>query len=311
MARTEGDTWDIVSSVGATALGVAAMRAIEARRPRPLACDEYAQYFVAATKEAAPVFSEFVENPDIASEPDIELFSSAMGARTRYFDEFFLDASTAGIQQAVILASGLDVRGYRLPWPDGTVVHELDQPKVLEFKKQVLDQHGVRANAAVVALPVDLRSDWPEALKAKGFDASCPTAWSAEGLLAYLPGAAQDLLFERIADLSAPGSRLATEDLPPERRDARLAAQTALHDGALRRMISSIVDKDAGEDMSSLWFTDERADPLTWLTGHGWTVSAVTTRELLVRHNRSIPAEPHEISDGLIDSRYLTAIKPA
>ncbi|AMT73141.1 class I SAM-dependent methyltransferase [Mycobacteroides immunogenum] len=307
MTRTDGDTWDIVTSVGATALIVSAMRAIEARKPDPLARDDYAQHFVAATKTEAPIFSEVLEDPAAAQEPDIQLFSSYLGARTKYFDEFFLAAGDAGVRQAVILASGLDVRGYRLPWADGTTVYELDLPKVLEFKKRVLDEHGAQTTATVHDLHIDLRDDWPVALKAAGFDATRPTAWLAEGLLPFLPGAAQDLLFQRIAELSAPGSRVAVEDFgAPGNQADRMSNAMENEEGALQRIFKSIVEDDAAP--SSLWFGDEREDPALWLTSHGWTVEATTAGELLQRYNRAPLAGEHELTDAIGQSRYFTAV---
>ncbi|WP_078294089.1 class I SAM-dependent methyltransferase [Mycobacterium sp. D16R24] len=307
MARTEGDTWDIVTSVGATALIVSAMRAVEARKAEPLARDDYAQHFVAATKVEAPIFSELLEDPAVAQEPDVQLFSSYLGARTKYFDDFFVAAGDAGARQAVILAAGLDVRGYRLPWAPGTTVYELDLPKVLEFKKRVLDEHGARATATVHGLHVDLRDDWPAALSAAGFDPTQPTAWLAEGLLPFLPGAAQDLLFQRIVDLSAPGSRVAVEDFgAPGTQADRMSNAMEKEDGALQRIFKSIVEEDAPP--SSLWFGDEREDPAQWLTGRGWTVEATTAGELLKRYNRAPLAGEHELTDAMGQSRYFSAV---
>ena len=127
-----------------------------------------------------------------------------MAVRTRFFDDFFIDAGKAGIRQAVILASGLDSRAYRLPWSEGTVVYEIDQPEVIEFKTSTLAGLGAAPTAELRTVAIDLRDDWPAALRAKGFDASQPTAWSAEGLLPYLPADAQDRLFDNITALSAP-----------------------------------------------------------------------------------------------------------
>src|SRR6202000_933978 len=134
--------------------------------------------------------------------------------RTKFFDEFFLDATNAGIRQAVILASGLDARAYRLPWPDGTMVYEIDQPQVIEFKSRALAELGAAPHSARKAVAVDLRDDWPSALLQAGFDPDQPSAWSAEGLLGYLPPEAQDRLLDTITALSAPGSRIATESKP-------------------------------------------------------------------------------------------------
>ncbi len=306
MPRHAGDTWDIVTSVGATALAVATMRAIEARKPAPLARDDYAQHFVAATAAQAPAFSELLNDPAAAEEPDVEMFSRGMGARTRYFDEFFAAATAAGIRQAVLLASGLDVRGYRLTWPAHTTVYELDLPKVLEFKAEVLEQHGIQATATVRAIPVDLRDDWPIALTRAGFQPSEPTAWLAEGLLPFLPGAAQDLLFERITKLSAPGSRFAVEDFAErgDRTHERTLDQKE-QPGPVRRMFASFLED--GAVPTSLWFDDERADPVKWMSDPGWTVKTTTARDLLSRYGWSPAVGVHPMNDAFGDTRYFTA----
>ena len=124
--------------------------------------------------------------------------SEQIAVRTRYFDDFFAEATAAGIRQAVILASGLDTRAYRLDWPDGTVVYEIDQPQVIEFKTRTLADLGAAPSADRRTVGIDLRDDWPAALRAAGFDPTQPTAWIAEGLLVYLPPEAQDRLFDNI-----------------------------------------------------------------------------------------------------------------
>jgi methyltransferase (TIGR00027 family) len=136
---------------------------------------------------------------------------SYMGSRTKFFDDFFLATAAAGIRQAVILAAGLDARAWRLAWPKGSVVYEIDQPQVLAFKLETLASHDVTPIATHVSVGIDLRQDWPKALADAGFDPSAPTAWSAEGLLPYLTAEAQDLLFDRIQSLSGRGSRIAVE----------------------------------------------------------------------------------------------------
>ena len=141
--------------------------------------------------------------------------------RTHFFDAYFAAAAEAGIRQIVILASGLDSRAYRLEWPSGTVVFEIDQPKVLEYKAATLAAHGAQPSATRHEVAIDLRFDWPAALKAAGFDPAKPTAWLAEGLLMYLPSDAQDRLFEQVTALSAPGSRIAAETAASHAEDRR------------------------------------------------------------------------------------------
>src|SRR6478609_6672834 len=219
MTRTDNDTWDLATSVGATATMVAAARAIATNAPEPLIDDPFAEPLVRAV--GVDFLTRWAAGEIRSEDIDVEgmgwglsQMPAAMAARTRYFDRFFADAAAAGIRQAVILASGLDARAYRLDWPDGTVVYEIDQPQVIDFKTRTLADLGAAPSADRRAVSIDLRDDWPAALCSNGFDATQPTAWSAEGLLIYLPPEAQDRLFDAIAKLSAPGSRLATEYHP-------------------------------------------------------------------------------------------------
>ncbi len=216
MKRTDADSWDLASSVGATATMVAAARALASREDDAIIDDPFAEPLVRAV--GIDFFISLVDGSiDLAAvdaDGTARLMTDVMAVRTRFFDDFFLDATEAGVRQAVILASGLDSRAYRLPWPAGTVVFEIDQPKVIEFKSQTLADLGASPTADRRTVSVDLRDDWPAALRAAGFDDTAPTAWSAEGLLVYLPPEAQDRLFDNITELSAPGSRLATEYHP-------------------------------------------------------------------------------------------------
>ncbi|OOK76286.1 putative S-adenosyl-L-methionine-dependent methyltransferase ML2640 [Mycobacterium kansasii] len=193
MPRTDNDSWDITESVGATALGVAAARAAETESENPLVKDPFARVFVDAAGEG--IWSVFADPRLLAQAADIEpevrsrvrAMIDFMATRTAFFDEFFLGAADAGVRQVVILAAGLDARAWRLPWPDGTVVYELDQPKVLDFKTATLRRHGARPTSRLVTVPIDLRQDWPKALQETGFDTSKPSAWSAEACCATFP----------------------------------------------------------------------------------------------------------------------------
>lgn len=293
--RTDGDTWDIVSSVGITALGVATFRATETAQPDALIRDDCARLFVEAAGE--PRSLRALDSPDAEFLPVARI----MGLRTKFFDEFFLSAAASGVRQAVILAAGLDARGYRLDWPVGASVFEIDQPKVLDFKLRVLADNEVVPRAVLRTVPVDLRDDWPAALCEAGFDADRPTAWSAEGLLPYLPGAAQDAMFERIDTLSAPGSRLAVEGFSGGRPDiARISK------AATREMATS----PFGDiDVTELFYDDERTDPIQWLTDRGWQVDSADVTALSARYGRPVPELPAEMADMHDVAAYLTAIK--
>lgn len=137
--RTEGDSWDITTSVGSTALFVATARALEAQKSDPLVVDPYAEAFCRAVGGSwADVLDGKLPDHKLKSTDFGEHFVNFQGARTKYFDEYFRRAAAAGARQVVILAAGLDSRAYRLPWPDGTTVFELDRPQVLDFKREVL-----------------------------------------------------------------------------------------------------------------------------------------------------------------------------
>ncbi|WIM87245.1 SAM-dependent methyltransferase [Candidatus Mycobacterium wuenschmannii] len=270
MARTDNDSWDITESVGATALGVAMARAAESDCGCPLFIDRYAQLFVDAA------VARGWDPSDVGRH--LPLVQNYAAARTKWFDEYFIAAGANGIDQAVILAAGLDARAWRLPWVSGTVVYEIDQPQVLAFKAETLGAHKAHPACGYRAVPIDLRADWPTALQEAGFDPSTPTAWSAEGLLPYLPPVAQDLLFERILKLSAPGSRIAAEALSPNAFDADYLerGRQALGDG--------------GQDLTDLLFKDDRADIRQWLTDRDWAVTEVAALDLMRRFDR-MPAE--------------------
>ena len=145
----------------------------------------------------------------------------AMAVRTRFFDRFFRDATQAGIRQAVILASGLDARAYRLAWPADMTVFEIDQPEVIEFKAVTLAGLGAAPKTDLRTVAIDLRQDWPTALREAGLDTSRPTAWIAEGLFGYLPPEAQDGLLDNITALSARGQPLACEATPDRPQSTR------------------------------------------------------------------------------------------
>lgn len=260
-ARTDGDTWTITTGVGFTALLVAAARAVESDRDDALARDPHARAFIEAAGDPRTI--AMLEAADRADTPLSA--SRHLGLRTRFFDDVVADALSAGVRQLVILASGLDTRGYRLDLPADTVVYELDLPDVLAFKSDTLAAHGVAPAARLRAVPVDLREDWPAALTGAGFDPGAPSAWLAEGLLPYLPSDAQSLLFERIVALAAPGSRVAVEGRAGELDlDGFRAVQKkyATEDNPIRDF-----------DVTSLFVADAaRRDPAEYLASEGWTV---------------------------------------
>jgi methyltransferase (TIGR00027 family) len=299
MARTDADSWDLASSVGATATMVAAARAIASAEPEPLINDPYAAALVRAV--GVDFFTKLVDGDLVLDGEDssaAELMTSVMAVRTKFFDDFFTDAGAAGIRQAVILASGLDSRAYRLPWPDQTVVYEIDQPDVIGAKTAAMEQIGATPTAQRRAVAVDLRDDWPAALRAAGFDPGLPTAWSAEGLLVYLPPEAQDRLFDNITALSAPGSRLATEYHPDIAAAVRNRSQA---------MAERWREHGFDVDLSELWYVGDRNSVVDYLTAGGWSVTARRRPEVFAEYGRTFPesedAEPQRNSLAVVATR--------
>jgi len=282
MTRSDDDTWDLASSVGATATMVASARAMASKADRPLINDPYAEPLVRAvgldlfTKLAAGELSPAdLEDDNDGASAGVQRMTDNMAVRTKFFDEFFLDATRAGIKQAVILASGLDARAYRLPWPDGTTVYEIDQPQVIEFKSRTLAELGAQPIAHRRAVAVDLRDDWPTALQAAGFDPAQPSAWSAEGLLGYLPPDAQDRLLDTITELSAPGSRIATESGPTRDKDHEERIKDRM------RTVSQRWSKHGLDlDMTQLVYFGERNEASSYLSDRGWQMGGSTIAEL-------------------------------
>jgi methyltransferase (TIGR00027 family) len=303
-ARTPGDSWAITESVGATALGVAAARATETAQPDPLIRDPFAALLVSA---AGPVWAEMAGGQsswygdDERGRRIDEMSRSYQAVRTHYFDEYFSVASGAGIRQVVILASGLDSRAYRLDWPAGTTVFEIDQPKVLAYKAATLESHGVVPSATRHAVPVDLRDDWAAALIDAGHRPGQPTAWLAEGLLPYLPADAQDRLFEMVTALSAAGSRIAVEafDAQASRTDEQRAAWRE-RTARLRKQLG------LDDDFEALIYQEPgRADASGRLTGHGWQVDEVDSHDEMARLGRRVPDDLVEdaVASTLVHAR--------
>jgi methyltransferase (TIGR00027 family) len=284
MARTDDDSWDITETVGATALGVAWSRALEQESDCPLFIDPYAQMFVDAAVQRG-----WQLPPDMAAR--IKSIAGYAASRTKWFDEFFIAAGANGIEQSVILASGLDARAWRLPWIDGSVVYEIDLPKVLAFKAEALRAHGATAAARCVPVPIDLRDDWPRALRDAGFDATEPTAWAAEGLLPYLPASGQDLLFERIHDLSSRGSRIGAEAFSPTAFESDYLARRQEQMYGYRRAAG--IEEDV-PDVTDLWYVEERTDVSVWLAGRGWEVTTVAAADLVDRYGRCVAGDSED-----------------
>ncbi|HEY7051836.1 MAG TPA: class I SAM-dependent methyltransferase [Mycobacterium sp.] len=310
MPRTDNDSWDIATSVGATAVMVALARAAETESANPLIRDEYAEQLV-STPQLAEVrdrIASLWRRPDVADDDgfamDFQQMIDYQAVRTHFFDEFFAKAAAAGISQHVILAAGLDSRAYRLDWPAGTVVYEIDMPAVLEYKAATLAQTRPRATRRGVA--ADLRHDWPATLRGAGFDADSPATWLAEGLLPFLPGQAQESLYSAIDSLSAPGSRVAVEVFAVS-KDARAYVEERWRQVRVAR-------EERGEDVVfdpfDLWYhQDDWPDCAAWFAKRGWATQSAQTRAEFERLGRPV-RETDDEHRPFVNS-FVTAERPA
>ena len=306
MTRTDNDTWDLATSVGATATMVAAARAratragmIDDRFAEPLVRAVGVDFFTRwATGDLDPAYVDDLDAPW-----GMHRMTDGMAVRTRYFDSYFLDAGATGIRQAVILASGLDTRGSRLPWPPGVTVFEIDQPQVLEFKTVTLDDLGAEPTADLRMVPVDLRYDWPAALLRAGFHAQLPTAWSAEGLLPFLPPEAQDRMLDIVTSLSADGSRLATESFL---NSTHLGTDRT--EEVMRSMNQRWRAHGMDLDIWDLGYQGDRNDVVTYLGSRGWISAGTTMAQLLADNGLPAIAQDNEEA-SFANSQYVTSIR--
>jgi methyltransferase (TIGR00027 family) len=301
MARTDSDSWDLASSVGATATMVAAARALATEETNPIINDPFAAPLVRAVGIdffTRLVDGEIIPAPEngaaVSGRPELQHETDSLAARTRFFDDFFTNATATGIRQAVILAAGLDSRPYRLAWPPGSVVYEVDQPKVVEFKTATMSRLGAKPATERRTVSIDLRDDWPTALRGSGFADDRPSVWSAEGLLMYLPPQAQDRLFDHITALSAPGSQLATE-YHPDTGPTMGERARALND--------RWANLGCDVDMSGLFYEGERSNVVDYLTDRGWQVTTRSRRELLADYGRNFPDD-----DALAPFRNIISV---
>ena len=297
--RSDNDTWDITTSVGSTALFVAAARALEAQKPEPLAVDGYAEVFCRAVGGPwADLLDGKAPDHPLKVPGFGDAFVNFQAARTRYFDTYFREVAAAGVRQIVMLAAGLDSRALRLDWADDTVVYEVDQPQVLQFKREVLAARGAQPRAERREVAVDLRGDWPDALRCSGFSAEQPSAWIAEGLLIYLPAEAQAQLFTGIDSLSCTGSRAGIEEGVPMDRDAFIA----------RRETAKELPDHRGQWWQMI-YNERHAPAAQWFSQHGWRTVETPLGDYLTGNGRATPAPDAEEANMIDSVRLVSAVK--
>jgi methyltransferase (TIGR00027 family) len=280
MPRTNDDSWDLKSSVGATATMVAAARAVASRQPDPIVNDPFAAVLVRAV--GIKLFTRIVDGLLDFGEIGAGFFPACFGIRGATIDDFVSGACREGIRQLVILASGLDCRAYRLQWPAAMEIYEVDQPAVMHWKTDVLSSLGCVSAARHRCVGIDLRDDWPTALQQAGFDATKPTAWIAEGLLiGYLPQAVHDEILQTITTLSVEGSRIIADHFDIERPNVLGEVLNYLH--------QTWKAHDPEVNLHSLTFSETRRDPGVYLAEHGWAVHDTDIVALLTTAGRFAP----------------------
>ena len=302
MARTDNDSWDLARSVGATATMVAAARAAATRKA--VIDDPFAEPLVRAV--GVDFFTRLAvgeaDFADLGGGAGFGRMTDNFAARTRFFDDFFTDAMGAGIRQVVIVASGLDSRAYRLPWRAGTTVYEIDQPEVIEFKTTTLNRLGVAPTADRRTVGIDLRQDWPAALRRAGFDHTQPTAWNAEGLLiGFLPPHAEERLLDHITALSAAGSRFAGDY-------GSLGDQSEQMQEQMAALADRWRDHGVDIDAANLTYAGDHTDVAAYLQAHGWDTVGATLADLFATAGLS-PLQGEDLEAGPVSIVYVTATR--
>ncbi|MFJ6887484.1 class I SAM-dependent methyltransferase [Streptomyces californicus] len=296
-AQANTGTEGVAGGVGVTALLVAAARAIETHRPDALARDVYAEHFVLAAQASQgwPVRPRAVRDGE--TDPLWERFARYFGLRTRVLDDFLLHSTHNGnARQVVVLGAGLDTRAFRLEWPPGCVVFEIDREEVLAFKHRVLGGLSAVPSAARVPLAMDLRSDWAGALPGAGFDPAEPSVWLVEGLLFYLPPAAETYLIDTVDRLTPGGGALAYE--VKLEKDLLAYRDSPLYTATRQRI---------GIDLLDLFDREPRPDSAGRLAGRGWSTSVRTPFDFTRLLGRGPLPEPN---DALAGNRWVFAHKP-
>ena len=243
------------NDVAATARITASIRARETARPDALFRDPLAEVLAGPEAMAAT-----------QAMPEAVRDRSSMYTviRTRVFDDWLSTTLGRGhgVAQVVLLGAGFDSRAFRLAWPPGVRLWELDQASLLAAKAAILAGVAAVPGCERRSLPVDFdHADWPEALTSAGLRSEVPTAWLAEGLFPYLAPEAALGVLDAMRDLSPPGSHLAmdvVDEVSVTTRNQYLAG--------LRQLSPSL--KGAS-------FQSGTDDPRRLLADHGWATSKI------------------------------------
>ena len=163
-----------INEVGLTAFVISYFRMLERERRHPLFEDPYAEWFVPEEmKEKARQFHEVLPEA-----------GDMIRYRVCFFNDITKRAIRDGKKQIVLVGSGFDMRPVIFR-TEGVTFYDVDQPAVLQYKHEVLAQHGVQP---CPGMPCNyLEINLPEQLASVGFDPAKPTLFLWEGNTMYLP----------------------------------------------------------------------------------------------------------------------------
>lgn len=282
-------------------MGLTAARSVESGRPDRLVEDPFARGLFEAAGADLPMLVEWPGSGKPVSDAQaLHLHGSRyIGLRTRFYDDTLLAAVGGGALQGVLFGAGLDTRAFRLSLPASFELFEIDQSGVLEFKDAALGDQGAEARCSRTAIGMDLRDDWPAALRTQGFESTRPTAWIAEGLLPYLAPDAQAGLLANINELAAPGSTLALDRITGDPAEGNRLGQLSERSGI---DMESLLAKGKGHDLAAL------------LKATGWEVGEESTTEIADRYGRDLSdpfgnalKSPQASEPPWLDTEFLTA----
>jgi methyltransferase (TIGR00027 family) len=263
---------DETRPVALTAQFTAKARAIESQRADALFHDPWADSFAGRAGNMWLTRQQ-------SDSPGLPLI-----LRTRFYDDFFAArVGDASLRQVVLLAAGYDTRAYRLEWPEGTRLYEIDQPAVLARKEGLLQRAGATPRCERVVIGADLASDWAASLLAGGFMRERPSIWLLEGLLMYLTQAEAETTITAITRLTSQGSWIGMDLL----NSATLTSPWTRE--RLARLAQRGMPWQFGVD-----------DPRAWLAPLQWDAQ-VTTPEEVGRRLERWPYPPRQPMAAALD----------
>jgi methyltransferase (TIGR00027 family) len=146
-------------------------------------------------------------------------YRASIVARARFIEDLLLECVEHGVDQYVILGSGLDTFAQRRPDVAARLrIFEVDRPEPQAWKRRRLIELGYGIPAWLQLVPVDFEagaSEW-EQLAAAGFDATRPAFVASTGVSLYLSKEANAATLRRIAGLASGSTLAMTFLLPPE-----------------------------------------------------------------------------------------------